>query len=764
MTTTAGALSMPPAGSDLHTTWAYLEDGLDYIMTKLPQGTSYSNYMGLYTVIYNYTSSAMVESGESAGQAQGSMCLRFKRDLAKDGLNPAGYDLYHRLSRYFGCHLKNLLESSDGLQGEVLLRFYAQEWDRYTTAVNYINRIFTHFNQHWVKGERYLALALWKSNYFLNVQTDNRNLTGTVLRLIERQRNGEMIDRGLVKKVVGSFVSLGLDKNDISKVSYEVYKDHFETPFLEETDKYYHEELKAFLAENSVHDYLKKAEERLRQEEDRLQRDLSMVTRKEMMKILYDVFVNGHKDVFLNTFKLLFLSDPYGVVRTACKILNHFPGQIGPFQSILEERVKSMGLDAVRRLVGENVDENEDVDTTAYVHTLLHVHRMASGLISHSFSGRAKVACMTNVDKACREFINHNAATGSSSTKSAKHLARYADALLGKNNKMAGEDLEDALDTVIVLLKYIDDKDVFLALYTTKLSKRLIHGISASDEAEASMISKLEEACGFEYTNKLKRMFMDVRLSKDLTDQCRERMQQKHDDMDITFSVMVLGTNVWPLHPPDHALAIPADLIPTYERFSKYFQKKHSGRRLTWLWNYSTNELRTNYLNHQYILVTSSWQMAVLLQYNNNDRMSLDELCSATNISKESLKQALAPLLRSKILVNKEMDQYHLNPDFRSKKTRINLNKPIKADQKSEATEILTTVNEGPGRRYLLQASIIRAQDDEKSATSSNEVITQISQRFTPKIPDIKKAIDHLLEKEYIERVEGTRDTFAYVA
>lgn len=110
MTTTAGALSMPPAGSDLHTTWAYLEDGLDYIMTKLPQGTSYSNYMGLYTVIYNYTSSAMVESGESAGQAQGSMCLRFKRDLAKDGLNPAGYDLYHRLSRYFGCHLKNLLE------------------------------------------------------------------------------------------------------------------------------------------------------------------------------------------------------------------------------------------------------------------------------------------------------------------------------------------------------------------------------------------------------------------------------------------------------------------------------------------------------------------------------------------------------------------------------------------------------------------------------------------------------------------------------
>jgi cullin 1 len=31
--------------------------------------------------------------------------------------------------------------------------------------------------------------------------------------------------------------------------------------------------------------------------------------------------------------------------------------------------------------------------------------------------------------------------------------------------------------------------------------------MSASDDAEASMISKLKQACGFEYTSKLQRMF-----------------------------------------------------------------------------------------------------------------------------------------------------------------------------------------------------------------------------------------------------------------
>ena len=70
----------------------------------------------------------------------------------------------------------------------------------------------------------------------------------------------------------------------------------------------------------------------------------------------------------------------------------------------------------------------------------------------------------------------------------------------------------------MILFKYIDDKDVFQSFYTTKLSKRLIHGVSASDEAEASMISKLKEACGFEYTNKLQRMFTGQCDTSDLLD------------------------------------------------------------------------------------------------------------------------------------------------------------------------------------------------------------------------------------------------------
>jgi len=199
-------------------------------------------------------------------------------------------------------------------------------------------------------------------------------------------------------------------------------------------------------------------------------------------------------------------------------------------------------------------------------------------------------------------------------------------------------------------------------------------------------------------------------LSKDLTDQFKERMQQNHDDMDINFSIMVLGTNFWPLSAPGNDFIVPTDIQPTYDRFQKYYQQKHSGRKLTWLWNYSKNELRTNYTNQKYILMTSSYQMAVLLQYNKHDTLSIDELLQATAIPKDLLTQVLGLLTKAKVLITDDEEQYDLNPNFKSKKIRINLNLPIKAEAKAESSDVLKTVDED--RKYVIQATIVRYVSD----------------------------------------------------
>jgi cullin 1 len=68
------------------------------------------------------------------------------------------------------------------------------------------------------------------------------------------------------------------------------------------------------------------------------------------------------------------------------------------------------------------------------------------------------------------------------------------------------------------------------------------------------------------------------------------------------------------------------------------------------------------------------------------------------------------------------------------------LNQPIKAEVKAESTDVLKTVDED--RKYVIQATIVRIMKARKTMKNQpliQEVISQISQRFTPKIPDIKK-------------------------
>ena len=71
-----------------------------------------------------------------------------------------------------------------------------------------------------------------------------------------------------------------------------------------------------------------------------------------------------------------------------------------------------------------------------------------------------------------------------------KYLRWLKNIFSSKNPEEA--ELEDTLNQVMVVFKYIEDKDVFQKFYSKMLAKRLVQHMSASDDAEASMISKLK--------------------------------------------------------------------------------------------------------------------------------------------------------------------------------------------------------------------------------------------------------------------------------
>lgn len=626
--------------------------------------------------------------------------------------------MYKLLGEYLSRHLDAVHNESKSHTEEALLAFYIREWSRYTTAAKYINHLFRYLNRHWVKREidegkknvydvYTLHLVKWKDDFFLQV---HNKVMDAVLNLVEKQRNGETIEQSQIKSIVDSFVSLGLDESDSTKSTLEVYRFYFERPFITATRSYYENESRQFVAENSVVEYMKKAEARLDEEKARVGMYLHPDISKHLTDTCLDVLVTVHSELLRDEFQVLLDNERQDDLARMYRLLSRIKDGLDPLRTKFETHVRKAGLTAVEKVAAEG----ETFNPKMYVDALLQVHTRYQSLVNEAFNGESEF--VRSLDNACREFVNRNKICASSSTKSPELLAKYTDSLLKKGSKAAEEsEVEEMLVQIMTVFKYIEDKDVFQKFYSKMLAKRLVHVSSVSDDAETSMISKLKEACGFEYTNKLQRMFQDIQISKDLNASYKDWQERALDDDDrrklVDTHFQILGTGFWPLQAPSTDFLAPPEIVKTAERFRSFYCDKHSGRKLTWLWQLCKGEVKTNYTKTSSIFQVSTFQMAILLLFNESDTLEYSDIQKATSLAPEILEPNLGILLKAKVLIIGPDGSkpgpgttFSLNYHFKNKKVKVNLNIQIKSEQKVESDDTHKTIEED--RKLLLQVCL----------------------------------------------------------
>ena len=629
-----------------------------------------------------------------------------------------GEDLYKNLKKYLKGHLEQLYENSQNHVDEALLTYYIREWDRYTTAAKYINHLFRYLNRHWVRREidegkkdvydvYTLHLVEWREVFFTKV---HEKVMVAVLKIVKKQRDGETIEQAQIKSIVNSFVSLGLDETDSTKSTLDVYRFHFEKPFIAATTKYYDEESAQFIAQNSVVEYMKKAEARLDEEKDRVGLYLHQDIMGPLMKACLHTLVTNHSTLLRDEFQVLLDTDRKDDLARMYRLLSRIIDGLEPLRTKFEAHVRKSGLAAVEKVAVDG----DNMEPKTYVDALLEVHQQYQQLVDDAFGGESEF--VRSLDNACKEFVNRNKVCKTGSTRSPELLAKYTDTLLKKSGKSAEEaDLENSLIQVMTIFKYIEDKDVFQKFYSRMLAKRLVHSSSASEDAETSMIGKLKEACGFEYTNKLQRMFQDIQISADLNTNYKtwqaEVLLADELKKAVDPQYHILGTGFWPLQAPNTNFIPPADIVTTYSRFQKFYFDKHNGRKLTWLWQLCKGEIKANYIKNAkipYTFQVSTYQMAILLLFNDADVVSYEEAQTGTALSPDWLDPSLAVFVKAKVLIPEPENgkpepgtSYSLNYNFKNKKVKVNLNITVKSEAKQEVEDTQKTIEED--RKLLMQ-------------------------------------------------------------
>jgi cullin 3 len=660
-------------------------------------------------------------------------------------------------------------------QAHSFLKAIDETWKHHSTVMKMVSDIHLYLDRVYLKSHNPplpstfdTGMDLFRDVILEAPEIKNR-LVETVCRMVYIERMGDQINVTLVRGLTDMMCKLEVKTLDSVPAS-SWFHSVIEPIHLDATRQFYSRLAQDAIASQDCLEYVKLAERRLMEEEDRCIKYLGDGSTGEKTKrLVQECLLTNHLQTFFNmqtnnvTHQLQ--HDMYDDLSRLYRVLEPVPeGHI-----TLSRHAKTYArlcIEDLNQFLGGISEAGLPAqDAIKWVQSIMDLSKKFSMLTQRGFMNNKMIG--NEIDSSFQMALNAH-------PRAPEYLALYVDDCLRRTFKdMSDHDIDLVLDRIVALFRFLRDRDVFERHYKLQLAKRLLTSKSLNEDWEKSLVSKLKVESGYQFTTKLEGMFKDIRLSQEITADFRHRFAH---DLQPDFSINILMAGYWPLSNEDE-LQYPDQVQVLMKRFQDYYSAKYVGRKLKWLPSFGGADLRAQFTSGRKEINVSQLAMIVLLRSFNDDAdwKSYGQILDETGLSRADLRRTLQSLSlgKFKILAKSTPKQKHVadddlfrvNESFVTPMTRFKI--PMIAATEDDEQRQDTMLKIAQQRSPTIDAAIVRIMKMRKRMPHNDlitETVRQLSSRFVPDVSMIKKQIESLIDREYLERGTENMPMYNYKA
>lgn len=640
----------------------------------------------------------------------------------------------------------------------------------------------------------------------------SETLIKVMLYSVQMDRQGYQIDKTLTRSCAAMLQ--GLYESSDEDEATKLYLTMFEPQYLSMSREHLRKEGEALIRSMDAASWCKQVEKRLHEEVDRCRSTLSNATASKIKTAVDDELIRPYLPDAINMtgsgIRIMLDNDKLDSLRHMYNLSARIDPKKEHLRTAVQNRIEDLGQEinesakAIAQQpptkpapteAGDQTEGKPKVErpaapqtaaAVAWVEEVLKLQIKYDNILRQAFDNDKTL--QTSFTQSFTKFINI-------SDRSSEYLSLFFDENMKKGIKGKTEaEVDRVLDDGIILLRYIQDKDLFERYYKKHLSRRLLMKRSASMDAERQMIAKMKLEVGNSFTNRIEHMFKDIDLSEDLSKRYKDHQMSLPDPQRTELHIDVLTSSMWPSESVvggTDAIHSGCNFPPVVSKikasFESFYLGQHSGRKLTWQANMGTVDIKAHFPKTKGSskfreLNVSTYAMVILLLFQDlpaDETLTCEEIQARTNIPMSDLirnLQSLAVAPKTRVLTKTPMskdvkptDTFAYNEAFHTPYAKLKIGVVSSANRLENVDERKETEKKNnEDRGAVVDAAIVRVMKQRKTLSHQSlvsEVITLLKSRFQPDVALIKKRIENLIERDYLERAEDVeRASYNYLA